>query len=377
MNVVKAGNQLIIYGEDVQTYKTIPLGTYEVNFHQMRGWYLTPREDLVITEEKIYGNSTYKVQKVINSYKLTDRNFGVLLSGQKGIGKSLFVRLLAQKAREINLPVIVVSAPYPGLAQYISSITQDCIVIFDEFEKVFADSDDRKPQDELLSLFDGIDGGHKLFIVTCNDLTKLNEYMINRPGRFHYHFTMTPPTADEVREYLEDKLLPQYKNIIDDIVGLIGVIDLPYDYLRAITFDVNQGYPIKEVMSDLNITRIDTLRFDLKAYLSNGMVFEAWNERIDLSGTDYSWIRFKRYRKDANDRFPEEFNTQIFGRDAKLENGIYVIRKHLSKGYWDTDDFYGVSDEEAKQLADIWNNTSIEYITLHRIANLGPTRLLV
>ena len=377
MNVVKAGNQLIIYGEDVQTYKNIPLGTYEVNFHPMRGWYLTPKEDLIITEDKIYGSSNYKVQKVINSYKLADRNFGVLLSGQKGIGKSLFVRLLAQKAYEINLPVIIISQPYPGLPQYISSITQDCIVIFDEFEKVFAKTDERNPQDELLSLFDGIDGGHKLFIVTCNDLTKLNEYMLNRPGRFHYHFTMTPPNADEVREYLTDKLLPQYHNIIDDIVGLIGVIDLPYDYLRAITFDVNQGYPIKEVMSDLNITRIDTLRFDLKAFLSNGMVFEAWNEKIDLSGNDYSWIRFKRFKKDNNDHLPDEFNLQIFGRYAKLENGIYVIKDHVNKGHWDADDFYGVSDEEAKRLADLWNMITIDYIALTRIPPVGPMRLLI
>ena len=130
-------------------------------------------------------------------------------------------------------------------------------------------------------------------------------------------------------------------------------------------------------MSDLNITRIDTLRFDLKAFLSNGMVFEAWNEKIDLSGNDYSWIRFKRFKKDNNDHLPDEFNLQIFGRYAKLENGIYVIKDHVNKGHWDADDFYGVSDEEAKRLADLWNMITIDYIALTRIPPVGPMRLLI
>ena len=30
--------------------------------------------------------------------------------------------------------------------------------------------------------------------------------MINRPGRFHYHFIMGIPTGDEVREYMEDQV---------------------------------------------------------------------------------------------------------------------------------------------------------------------------
>ena len=147
MNIVNAGNQFQVYGEDVKTYRQLPVGSYNVEFHKMRGFFLTERSDLTVTEEKIYGDSEYKVRKVMRSYYLSDRNFGVLLSGQKGIGKSLFVRLVAQKAIESGLPVIVVSSAVPGLAEFISSIDQNCVVVFDEFEKTFAKQEDWNPQE--------------------------------------------------------------------------------------------------------------------------------------------------------------------------------------------------------------------------------------
>ena len=68
---------------------------------------------------------------------------------------------------------------------------------------------------------------------------------------------------------------------------------------------------------------------------------------------------------------------QLFGRYAKLENGIYIIRDHLNKGRWDSDDFYDVSDEEGKKLADLWNKITVDYISLQRVPTMVPMRLLV
>ena len=66
------------------------------------------------------------------------------------------------------------------------------------------------PQSGLLSLFDGTSQGKKLFIITCNSLSKLNDYLVNRPGRFHYHFRFEYPSSEEIMEYLTDKLGSQY-----------------------------------------------------------------------------------------------------------------------------------------------------------------------
>ena len=54
----------------------------------------------------------------------------------------------------------------------------------------------------MLSLFDGLDNGKKLFVITCNEVERLNAYLLNRPGRFHYHFVdCSPPAFCEYTSY--------------------------------------------------------------------------------------------------------------------------------------------------------------------------------
>jgi len=374
MNVINAGSRYQIYGEDVKTYQKLPVGTYLVNFHPMQGFSLSIRNDLEVTEDKIYGNSMTKVMKVIRSYNTVNRNFGVLLSGQKGIGKSLFVRLLAEEGIKRGLPVITVTIAAPGIATFISSIEQDCVVIFDEFEKTFTITEDENQQDELLTLFDGMDGGHKLFVVTCNDLDHMSQYMLNRPGRFHYHFTMMPPTPEEVEEYMKDKLLPQYHHNIHDVVNLANIVDMPYDYLRAIAFELNQGYDLKEAMSDLNITRTDDARFEVTVFLSNGLRFEAWGAKLDMNSHKQDYIRVRRYEKD---NFPHEFGFHFVPATAQIHGKDFMIKDKITQPYWGDYDFEG-TDEECEKLAAEWNkNVTIEKIILHKEKDYGVARYLV
>ena len=68
MNVVKAGSQYQIYGEGLETFAKLPVRSYDVAFHKMMGFYLTSRPDLEANEEKIYGEHSRKVDKVINSF---------------------------------------------------------------------------------------------------------------------------------------------------------------------------------------------------------------------------------------------------------------------------------------------------------------------
>lgn len=254
MNIVVAGPRVQVYGEDVKTYRQLPTGSYDACFDKMTGFFLTPRQDLEAKEGKVYGNHMQKVEKVMRSFAATDRNFGIILSGQKGAGKSLCARLLAERCIQSDIPVITVSMYIPGIADFISSIDQTVAVIFDEFEKTFGAKDDFDPQEEMLGLFDGMDNGKKLFVVTCNEVRNLNTYLLNRPGCFHYHFTITNPTPEEVGEYLADKLLPQYHNTIEKIVNFSRTIDMTYDFLRALAFDINLGYTLNETLADLNIT---------------------------------------------------------------------------------------------------------------------------
>ena len=372
MNVVNAGSSYQIYGEDVKTYKTLPVGTYEVQFSQMKGFYLTQRHDLVVTEDKIYGPSLYKIGKVIKSYKFVNRNFGVLLSGQKGIGKSLFVKLLAQEVLKIGLPVITVTMSIPGIASFISSIEQECAVIFDEFEKTFSKNDGE--QDELLTLFDGMDMGRKLFLVTCNDLSQVNEYMINRPGRFHYHFTMSPPSCGEVEEYLKDKLDPKYHDAIRDVVNLSNITDMPYDYLRAICAELNQGYSLNEALGDLNITRTNDTRFDVVAIFNNGLVYEACGCRIDLRSHNRDSAKVRNYDKK---NIPSYVYVGFVPSEAHIEDGAFVITNKINQ--WDVDEeSFDVAEDKAEALAKEWNESAqVVKIILKKSYNTDTSRYTI
>lgn len=278
MNIIDSGGKFQIYGDSITTYDALPVGSYEVCFNQFTGFSLQVCNDLNAREEKIYGNHLARIDKVFRTFDITDRNLGIILSGEKGSGKTLFARLLAQKANEKELPVIIVKAAYPGIADYLSSIKQTVVVIFDEFEKTFrGDGDYIDPQEDLLTLFDGLDDGKKLFVITCNDPDELNHYFINRPGRFHYHFIVKCPTPLEITEYLHDKLQPQYYDNINRIITLSIAVDLTYDFLRAIAFELNMGNSLEETLEDMNIVLDHHRYFDAVIKFTNGDTYNVEN----------------------------------------------------------------------------------------------------
>ena len=321
MNIVNAGSRYQVYGEDVQTFKELPIATYSIGYHQQMGFWLVKHNDLEVNEERIYGSHGRKVDKVFNSFKLSERNFGIILSGKKGIGKSLFARMIAEKAIENDLPVIIVDTAIPGISDFLSSIEQEVVIIFDEFEKTFGKSgkdDSNDPQIELLSLFDGIDNGKKLFVITCNRVYDLNEFLVNRPGRFHYHFEIGCPTSDEVRDYLNDKLGSGYQEDIEKVVKLAQMSDITYDCLRAIAFDLRQGYPLEETLLDLNINYEQDVTFDITVRLTNGWQMTSYNRRVNLYSKEKTTISF---RNDVG-----EFYLNFSPNKIQLVNNTLTLR---------------------------------------------------
>lgn len=302
MKAINTGNTFQLYDDSVRTYDNLPTGTYTVNFSEMKGFYLSMIGNFEVSE-KVYGVHLNKVEKVFKAYRQTERNLGVILSGDKGIGKSLFAKMLSLKAIEHGLPLIVVEGYIPGIASFLNSIEQRCVVLFDEFDKTFGGMKDRQgtnadPQTEMLTLFDGINISEKLFVITCNDVNKLSEFLVNRPGRFHYHFRFDYPTGDEVIEYLQDNVNSQYWGEIDAVVRFASRVKLTYDCLRAIAFELNNGEAFKDAIGDLNIMNIDDQRYRIEFLFSDGSVALMPNWGLDLfSDNDISlYVSFPKIR---------------------------------------------------------------------------------
>lgn len=329
----------------------------------MMGFFLTQINDLKVKEEKIYGNSKEKVNKVLKSFKIIDRNFGIILSGQKGIGKSLFAKVLAEAALKEGYPVLTVGTYTPGINDFLSSIDQEVVVIFDEFEKNFIPEnkdDNHDPQQDMLTLFDGLDGGKKLFVITCNRVSDLNDYLKNRPGRFHYHFSLGNPTPEEITEYMIDKLDQAYYDQIDKIIGFAKTVDITYDYLRAIAFELNQGYSLEEALQDLNITRVNDIAFDIVVTLNNGEVYYAYGQYLDLYDKNIKYIRaYKRNEKSISFFFSP--------KDVELVNGNLVLTKNKVDIDINEDDFWDLEENERKEAIAKAKELKIEIVTFNKI----------
>lgn len=285
MKTIQIGNRFEIYSDDLQTHDFLPPQTYVVRFDKMSGFYLELHTPLAV-DEKVYGIHQQKVDKVLCAFGKFNRNLGVILSGKKGIGKSIFARMLGIEAVNRGIPVIIVEQYIPGIASYIESIEQEVMILFDEFDKTFsnikAGESKTDPQASLLSLFDGVASGKKMFVVTCNDLFQLNDYLVNRPGRFHYHFRFEYPSDAEIREYLSDKLDEKYWPEIDAVIEFSRRIDLNYDCLRSIAFELSTGCTFSETIKDLNIVNINRTNYDIALHLDNRMVLVNRNYCMDL-----------------------------------------------------------------------------------------------
>lgn len=292
MKIVKTGSTLRIFGDDLETFDKLPAATYKVCFHPMMGFYLEQVTNFVSTEEKIYGSHAEKIEKVLRSYAKFNRSMGLILSGKKGMGKSMFVQLIGEEVVKRDIPVILVTKAYIGIADFIEEIDQECLVIFDEFEKMFGSnrngygqpqqSDKVESQDNLLGLFDGISQKKRLYAITVNDLHRVNDFMLSRPGRFHYHIRFDYPSAPEIEEYLRDKVGEEHHGEIKHVVSFANRVKLNYDSLRAIAFELNEGYTFKSAISDLNILATDSQTYDAKIMLVDGKPIELKNQHLNL-----------------------------------------------------------------------------------------------
>ena len=327
MNVVNTNNIYRIYNDSLKTYPKLPARAYQVNFDKQSGFYLSGYDEITI-DEKIYGVHPEKVNKVLNSFKTFDRNLGVILSGAKGIGKTLFGKMLSIKGIEKGYPLIIVNQYIPGIADYLNSIHQEIVVLFDEFDKTFYLNKNRDsmedPQTEMLTLFDGLSQGKKLFIITCNELINLNDYLVNRPGRFHYHFRFDYPDGKQIKEYLEDKIPEEAFEEINKVINFSKKVSLNYDCLRAIAFELSLGETFENAIKDLNIVNLNRELYDLVVYFKDGEQCQVRDISLNLFRDDSAYIEVRDSKKDdITITFNPSYSEYSSEKDAVVIKGSF------------------------------------------------------
>lgn len=362
MKVISTGSKFDIYPDDLKSYDKLPADYYIVRFVEKQGFFLEKYSEFKITDTKIYGIHAQKADKVLDSLADFKRNLGVILSGDKGIGKSLFSRLLGMKAIEKDIPVIIVEAYKEGIGAFLDSIQQEIMVLFDEFDKTFSEKDHgAEAQNSMLSLFDGVASGKKLFVITCNELRGLNDFLVNRPGRFHYHFRFDYPTEEDIRKYLEDALETECCTEVDKVVSFSKRVALNYDCLRAIAFEINKGLEFSEAIKDLNIVNIEREKFKLCVLCKDGSTLI--NNRVIMDSFSKESEEFSLYEVGGGYAGSISFCPANLKYNAGTRE-LYLEEEDVSLDY----DDYDLEESENKKKADGLRSRGIKRVVVNRVS---------
>ena len=222
--------------EAMDLHEQLPAGNYTVAVDMMGNFYLEQIDGFEIPT-KMYGNTLRHTDRIINSFWSRPQQTGVLLNGEKGSGKTLLAKNISVELAKQGVPTIVINRDWTGdgFFKLLQDIDQPCVVLFDEFEKVY----DREKQEEILTLLDGVFGSKKLYILTVNDKWRVDSHMRNRPGRIFYLLDFKGLDIEFIREYCVDNLInKQYIDQICSLTSLFG--EFNFDMLKALVEEMNR-----------------------------------------------------------------------------------------------------------------------------------------
>lgn len=215
----------------------LPVGTYTVGLDQDVGFFLSPITDFNFTG-KLYGKTEKYATRILNTFNSRLGSTGLLLDGERGNGKTLLAKIISMKAHAQGVSTIIINSPFNGdiFNKFIQSIDESCVIIFDEFEKVFSD---QEKQNGVLTLLDGVYPTKKLFILTSNDKHRINQNLFNRPGRVFYMIDYRGIDTEFVREYATDRLNDQTH--LESVINVSRLFrDFNFDLLQSLIEEMNR-----------------------------------------------------------------------------------------------------------------------------------------
>ena len=150
---IKTGNTWKVADEkSIDIHDTLPAGNYVVGQDPYGNLFLEQVDDFEMRGKR-YGENDRNCNRIYSTFMDRPAATGVMLTGEKGSGKTLLAKTLTLKCADEGIPTIVINSPWRGDAfnQLLQDISQPCMVLFDEFEKDY----EPDQQEEMLTLLDG------------------------------------------------------------------------------------------------------------------------------------------------------------------------------------------------------------------------------
>ena len=153
-----------------------------------------------------------------------------------------------------------------------------------------------------------------------------------------------------------------FQEEIEKVIKLSQIADITYDSLRAIAFDLKQGYPLEETLMDLNINYERNSVFDISVRLTNGWAMTVYGYSLNLYEKEEQRIRF---RKDKND-----FILVFSPSNIKSVNGTLTLMGMDAEIYCDFDTFdlnYPSEEERERARKEFNENVRVEGVTFTKV----------
>lgn len=236
---IKNGNSFrVTSNNNLNISNDLPPGNYTVKFDNVSKEYSLEQIDSFSLPKKLYGDIERNTNRILKTFLERPNTTGVMLSGEKGSGKTLLAKTISIKAAEMDIPTIIINHAWcgDGFNSFIQTIQQAAIIFFDEFEKVYSE---KEQQEAVLTLFDGVYPTKKLFVCTCNDKFKIDINMRNRPGRIYYMIDFTGLDVNFIREYCGENL--NNKDNISSVCNIASIFhQFNFDMLKAMVEEMNR-----------------------------------------------------------------------------------------------------------------------------------------
>jgi ATP-dependent 26S proteasome regulatory subunit len=163
----------------------------------------------IALDEHLYKDIEEDIKDMIENNR--DKT-GCLLYGKPGTGKTRLVKYFAQKF-ELPIYTIYLNPDYTNLdvLMLFSSIPKKCIVLLEDFDNYFdkkvctlKNENVKFTFDSIINSLDGVynDFNQVVFIMTANDITKIDESIKHRSSRFKFVREITAPSYNKRLELL-------------------------------------------------------------------------------------------------------------------------------------------------------------------------------
>ena len=175
---------------------------------------LTGKNPTVFLDDHVYGDIEADIQDMLENNK---SKTGCLLYGPPGNGKTRLVKYFAEKYR---LPIYTIyfnpDFTNTDILMLFSSIPERCIVLMEDFDNYFdkrecimKNNEIKFTFDAIINSLDGVYNDYKqvLFIMTANDINKIDDSIKHRSSRFKFVREITAPSYEKRFEILERESL--------------------------------------------------------------------------------------------------------------------------------------------------------------------------